>query len=397
MCDTEIASLLAVPGILSAGVGVPHRRAVHFTHVVQCGRDGARLFADIPSEFRHGLLGQERVREGTNARHGLQNACGQRVLCVGDQHEALRVWHLVPPVVGVVRLLELIHRRVHHQFRHGQSVSVEERVHVFLQGGHVRGVKALGEVHVRVVHERIGPAPVGAVLVVLHLHEVDGVQHHGHNAHHALGVHRPHIPGGPPALAGARHDVVVELRVELGALLLRELRDRVHRAQRRLHHREAKEPLWLGRVFEEVVPGVRDDGVFTARFLDRIATEGQVLVGDLEECASNGARVACEGGRERDIFVLGVRSRAAHTSTSDPHGGVGGVLEVLGDHHHQVMPPNTTSLRVRGKVFVGQPSLRGHIQSVGSIVSSSDRRGPTVFFSHIDPAVILIRSPHIII
>jgi hypothetical protein len=60
-----------------------------------------------------------------------------------------------------------------------------------------------------------------------------------------------------------------------------ELLHGVHGAHRGLDHWEANEPLRLGRVVEEVIPGEGDDGILGTGLLDGIGGEGDVLIGDL--------------------------------------------------------------------------------------------------------------------
>mmetsp|Transcript_10432 Transcript_10432/g.23117 ORF Transcript_10432/g.23117 Transcript_10432/m.23117 type:complete len:383 (-) Transcript_10432:439-1587(-) len=281
--DAEVAAVLLVPGVHAAADGVPHSGLVHDAVLVQGGGDGTRVGGNIPHERGHDILVQQSLHKGAYCRHSLDDARGQGVLGVGDDDEVLGAGHGGPPVVGVVGLLELIHGGVNHHLGHGESLLVEEGVHLLLQQHHVGVVEAHSEVHLRVVLEGVGPAAVAAVLVVLHLHEVDRVQHNRHNGRHtARLVNCPHIPRGPASLGGAGDRVVVQRQVLLGEFRLHEGSDGVHRAQGGLDHGEAQQPLGLGGVLDEVVPGEGDDGVLSAGLLDRVRREGHVLVGDLE-------------------------------------------------------------------------------------------------------------------
>ena len=65
-----------------------------------------------------GLFKKSRYPECPYCGEDLQQSGGHGMLCIRDYGEVFRIGHIIPPVVGIVGLLELVHRRIDHEFRH---------------------------------------------------------------------------------------------------------------------------------------------------------------------------------------------------------------------------------------------------------------------------------------
>mmetsp|Transcript_35721 Transcript_35721/g.95836 ORF Transcript_35721/g.95836 Transcript_35721/m.95836 type:complete len:394 (+) Transcript_35721:476-1657(+) len=309
----------------------------------------------IPIHRGHCLLLEEGTDPCRDRWHRLKYAGGERVFRVRDHEEVLGLRQVVPPVVGVVGLLELVADRVDDQLWHGEAIEVEVGILNLLEFEHVRVVEAFGDVHVVVVLQGDGPAAVRTVLMVREFNEVGGVEHNRHGRHHAPWVDGAHQPGGPAALGRAGDGVVIELHVEskvVGGVS----RDGIHGAEYALDHRQPHQPLRLVRVAKEVVPRESDNCVFGPALLQGVAREDHVLVGHLKERARDGARVHGESGGHSEVLVRGRRGRRAGVrATGDIKGSV--VLVLLGvqvgrDDDHEVVEPDRPV-----DVIVGEPLL----------------------------------------
>mmetsp|Transcript_25094 Transcript_25094/g.47165 ORF Transcript_25094/g.47165 Transcript_25094/m.47165 type:complete len:293 (-) Transcript_25094:197-1075(-) len=276
----------------------------------------------------------------------------------------------VPPVVGVVGLLELVSHGVADELRHGEPVKVEVRVFNLLHLEHVGVVKPPHNIHVVVILKGEGPAIVTLELMVGELNKVHGVEDDRRDRDHPFGVNRSHEPSSPSPLASPRNNIVVELAAKVSVSRAHVLSQSVHRPQDTLDHGQADQPLRLIGLVEEVVPRIGDDGVLSPALLFGILGEEDVLIGHLKEGARDSSGADAQGGSNPYVLVSrrGVTVRVA--PTCDVHGGVALPVHIARDDDHEVVPPDTPI-----DVFRSQPLLGSHVQEV-SRPGHTTRRGP---------------------
>mmetsp|Transcript_28602 Transcript_28602/g.53220 ORF Transcript_28602/g.53220 Transcript_28602/m.53220 type:complete len:235 (+) Transcript_28602:304-1008(+) len=148
--DAEITSFLTI-NIVSTAVCIEHRSFVDITLVIEDGSNCSGFVGNGPGELRNSLLTQKISKPSANGGDDLEDTSGLTVLSVRSHDEMLGLGHLVPPVVSIIRLLELVQNSIYHQFRHSKPLSIKERVNFFLQHSHLRGVQAGHDVHFIVI------------------------------------------------------------------------------------------------------------------------------------------------------------------------------------------------------------------------------------------------------
>ena len=266
------------------------------------------------------------------------------MLRVRNVAEILLALQIFPVELRGIGQKVLIAAAVDDVFRHRQTVEIGIRIFDRHQLLHLRCAEPVEGFHVDVVGKRWRPGTVGAVVMFQRFLDIEDVDHERNDADHSL-VHGGCCPRGPTAFRRTGYHVVIHRK----AFGLCHRGNGIHGADGGLRHRQTQ---WPGLITtaHELVPGVDDGAVFSARFA--FAGEQQRLIRNAAQFSGNGIR---SRGNRRNQSIRLFRWRAVDGPAGEIQEGRCLIHSVGNDDREPVMPQRMID------ILLSAPLLRSHI------------------------------------
>mmetsp|Transcript_17488 Transcript_17488/g.43600 ORF Transcript_17488/g.43600 Transcript_17488/m.43600 type:complete len:265 (+) Transcript_17488:620-1414(+) len=236
----------------------------------------------------------------------------ERMLSILHNAHVGRTLHLVKVVVAIIRQEKLITRSGHNVLGHSEPISVRIRVDNVHHLLRFWPIQVEGDVEHPVVLQCEAPSAVCHVVVVDVLHKIELVHHDGNDANYTL-VYSADCPCCPASLRCARHE---ELCDGCTSHFSSPCREGVQSAHSSLGHRQAKKPLWLIRVVDEVPPSEGDNGILRPPLLEVLHCKVAGLIRHLKESSCHHAGGDCHHCSHSIVLIFRVSARLVAVITS---------------------------------------------------------------------------------